>query len=582
MRDITSVFLGISSPVSLIVEQIEAAGWLIKKVKFDKKSGLFVASAKNANGEEISKSGITDATALGNVLVTALRRNHIRSTAQWRLSSPRFSKWDHAFVDRLPEIAEAYRQAPVYDPKAAQAFSELGEDSVSRASEIKKYLHVEPTADPAPYESAQKMFDDVHKNRHLSVSTSHLEHPVFSSDQHLAFRTVHDVMGHTASGGDWSWNGVNKACAMHGPLLSENAQRALFSERIGHEAYKHHFHGFGPKKIALLNKHFDASDDIHAVHPSQTSVPVALPSARIAASAFTDPNAGWQSGVAPLGVNAYLHHGDPLEAQESLDNAKKIDTGWSEFKTGEGAPDMDRMKQAIVNAFRVVLLSPRKDLKANCQHYQDIGSVPASTTNPDTYWNTLENARQNWNVERFGEEARFAHMPYAKFLKPFENIIFQHEPSAGYPHAQEKAQQILHDWINEEQERISEEDRDKPADKQRPGTEIERRANEAVAKRLQMYIKDFQPKLDFLSAKKKDIKELAKKILAECKGSEVPKGSYQDILDLFEMYAQLALDKGKDTSMEDVHKAWEKWMRKHDPSHKSLKPFKDLSRKVQE
>ena len=52
--------------------------------------------------------------------------------------------------------------------------------------------------------------------------------------------------------------------------------------------------------------------------------------------------------------------------------------------------------------------------------------------------------------------------------------------------------------------------------------------------------------------------------------------------DLMNMYALLVLSKGQKCTMEDVHDAWSIWKNKKMPEHRSLIPFKELSKKVQE
>jgi hypothetical protein len=50
---------------------------------------------------------------------------------------------------------------------------------------------------------------------------------------------------------------------------------------------------------------------------------------------------------------------------------------------------------------------------------------------------------------------------------------------------------------------------------------------------------------------------------------------------LFRIYAVLALAKGEDVVLEDVHDAWAAWMSGQDPGHRSLLPFADLPPDVQ-
>lgn len=46
--------------------------------------------------------------------------------------------------------------------------------------------------------------------------------------------------------------------------------------------------------------------------------------------------------------------------------------------------------------------------------------------------------------------------------------------------------------------------------------------------------------------------------------------------ELYRLYALLALARGQDTTLENVHDAWSTWMSVHDPSHESLRPFRQL------
>lgn len=52
-------------------------------------------------------------------------------------------------------------------------------------------------------------------------------------------------------------------------------------------------------------------------------------------------------------------------------------------------------------------------------------------------------------------------------------------------------------------------------------------------------------------------------------------------LPLYRLYAVLALAKGQEVTAEDVHNAWAAWASDHDPNHRHLKPFKELSLNVQ-
>lgn len=51
---------------------------------------------------------------------------------------------------------------------------------------------------------------------------------------------------------------------------------------------------------------------------------------------------------------------------------------------------------------------------------------------------------------------------------------------------------------------------------------------------------------------------------------------------LLRIYAVLALAKGTETTLRDVHDAWSAWKLEYATEHKSLKPFDELSVGVQE
>lgn len=56
----------------------------------------------------------------------------------------------------------------------------------------------------------------------------------------------------------------------------------------------------------------------------------------------------------------------------------------------------------------------------------------------------------------------------------------------------------------------------------------------------------------------------------------------ENTIPLFRLYAVLALAKGVDVTLEDVHNAWSAWMLEHDPDHESIKPFSELGPEVQQ
>jgi tRNA nucleotidyltransferase (CCA-adding enzyme) len=79
------------------------------------------------------------------------------------------------------------------------------------------------------------------------------------------------------------------------------------------------------------------------------------------------------------------------------------------------------------------------------------------------------------------------------------------------------------------------------------------------------------------------VDNLAEKIMNECTEQEIPDGySHDEVMRLFRMYALLALSKGTETTMEDVHDAWAAWQSELEPDHDSLVPFDELTKKIKE
>jgi hypothetical protein len=66
---------------------------------------------------------------------------------------------------------------------------------------------------------------------------------------------------------------------------------------------------------------------------------------------------------------------------------------------------------------------------------------------------------------------------------------------------------------------------------------------------------------------------IADAIRAEVPERVIPDG---DTGLLFRLYAVLALAKGADVSVADVHNAWAAWMTTIEPAHESIKPYDSL------
>jgi hypothetical protein len=72
------------------------------------------------------------------------------------------------------------------------------------------------------------------------------------------------------------------------------------------------------------------------------------------------------------------------------------------------------------------------------------------------------------------------------------------------------------------------------------------------------------------------------RIAAEIRRAADPDAAQTDEdLGLYRYYAVLLLAKGQGVTAEDVHNAWSAWASEHEPDHRRLLPFKELSLRSQ-
>jgi hypothetical protein len=177
------------------------------------------------------------------------------------------------FDDFLEPIAVAYAAAPErISTRAITAWAELAADSEDRAAGIRLLLDVQESDDPEPYAGPGEMLADIADRKRFVVSRANSEHPIWTVAQNVAFRIVHDVLGHyavsvalgwpnddpesqrcTVAGFDWT--GENLACGAYVRVLPKGRRgprMALFTECIAQTAFAIHSGAFGAQKVADL------------------------------------------------------------------------------------------------------------------------------------------------------------------------------------------------------------------------------------------------------------------------------------------------------------------------------------------
>jgi len=422
--DITSAFVGITTPLPKIFSEIEELGWDVENIAF--KGDAYKAVGKSHDGEKLETTGNTEATAAGNLLAAIQRLQSGRMVFNSRVAA-----WDDPFTDLQEAIAQEYAGAKMYDKKAAAAWTELAEDCRRRVEVIQTEITIKITDNPIPYLSFSDMAEDILEKQNFSVSRANASHPIWSINQVVDFRIAHDILGHAASGGDWSWFGINRAFQAHAPLLTYTAQKALFTEVLGQGAFNTYYGSVAPQKVSFL-KIFDNPENPepyhHPTHPSQTIIPAAMAKIPIEENFkeasfdnLLDPNDGYDSGVEPLENNAYNWHRiknangemvDPLNSYELKNVMNGIGSNWHQL-------DSASQEQAVANAFRNALLKSGKEEQGHAQHYQSINHIPASVDDPSRYWDQFMQDRDAHNNAR-------GYLRANKELEPFMMPLKRH------------------------------------------------------------------------------------------------------------------------------------------------------------
>jgi DNA invertase Pin-like site-specific DNA recombinase len=152
----------------------------------------------------------------------------------------------------IGDVAAGYAALPKYDSKAEYAWKQLAEESKEHADYIRQHLNVTETDNPEPYDTSEDMIRDIRNNRNFVVSTANADHPIWTPQDNINFRIVHDVFGHAATEGDFGWHGENDACSTHFALSSPHAQKALATECLGQTGYAIDRGGFTDQRVGFI------------------------------------------------------------------------------------------------------------------------------------------------------------------------------------------------------------------------------------------------------------------------------------------------------------------------------------------
>lgn len=153
-------------------------------------------------------------------------------------------------------IAEAYANAPVLPNGrtertiAQELWQAFGAWCIAVTERARRSGLVVPTAEPEPYVDAHAQDVDILGGRYL-VSTANCDHPVWTQEQNVAFRTLHDLHGHHGGGFGFDPDGERRAFLHTLPITPTHLRPVLFCESIAQLDFCVANGGFGEQKAIL-------------------------------------------------------------------------------------------------------------------------------------------------------------------------------------------------------------------------------------------------------------------------------------------------------------------------------------------
>ena len=102
------------------------------------------------------------------------------------------------------------------------------------------------------YQTQSEMKQSFEKTGKLFISMDHSEHPIFSVEDNIVFRTVHDYMAHILGNHDFGAKGEIASYNRHVKMAPKEAIPALFSEVVGQAATTIVTNSFPKQKIGVM------------------------------------------------------------------------------------------------------------------------------------------------------------------------------------------------------------------------------------------------------------------------------------------------------------------------------------------
>jgi hypothetical protein len=149
-------------------------------------------------------------------------------------------------------VSDAYVNAPDFDNSVVPSYRALMESTKKLYKRLQSKVKVE-FVDYDPYGSRNEMADDVKNTGILKISKLFNEHPLYSKEENLILRAVHDYYTHIIANQDFGLRGELKAYNTHAKLAPPAALPALFTEIVGQVSYAIVNGDFPKQKICKLD-----------------------------------------------------------------------------------------------------------------------------------------------------------------------------------------------------------------------------------------------------------------------------------------------------------------------------------------
>ncbi len=172
-------------------------------------------------------------------------------------------------------VAEAYKDAPSKDSTAVKHWTSLNRSNQTLFKRLLSKTEIILVSEEAskdgttmnlggnqykiqkvdgePYSSQAEMSQDWKQNKQVKISIDYSDHPIFSVEENVIFRCVHDFIVHILGNHPFGDKGEIASYNLHAKLAPPDALPALFTEIVGQACYAVEYGSFPEQKIAVLD-----------------------------------------------------------------------------------------------------------------------------------------------------------------------------------------------------------------------------------------------------------------------------------------------------------------------------------------